>query len=168
MTKESDTESRSIIKSSSHFGITTLISRISGFVRDILFANYFGASSSTDAFFVAFKIPNFFRRLFAEGAFSQAFVPVLQEYRLNKSHLLSEFIQNILGNLFVVLLVITILGMYFSTELTYIFAPGFADDNAKLSLTSEMLFVTFPYLLFISLTAMCAGCLLYTSPSPRD
>ena len=117
MTKESDTESRSIIKSSSHFGITTLISRISGFVRDILFANYFGASSSTDAFFVAFKIPNFFRRLFAEGAFSQAFVPVLQEYRLNKSHLLSEFIQNILGNLFVVLLVITILGMYFSTEL---------------------------------------------------
>ena len=116
MTKESDTESRSIIKSSSHFGITTLISRISGFVRDILFANYFGASSSTDAFFVAFKIPNFFRRLFAEGAFSQAFVPVLQEYRLNKSHLLSEFIQNILGNLFVVLLVITLLGMYFSTE----------------------------------------------------
>ena len=157
MTKESNTESRSVIKSSSHFGITTLISRISGFVRDILFANYFGASSSTDAFFVAFKIPNFFRRLFAEGAFSQAFVPVLQEYRLNKSHLLSEFIQNILGNLFVVLLVITLLGMYFSSELTYIFAPGFADDNAKLSLTSEMLFVTFPYLLFISLTAMCAG-----------
>ena len=69
MTKESDTESRSIIKSSSQFGLTTQVSRVSGFMRDILFANYFGASSSTDAFFVAFKIPNFFRRLFAEGAF---------------------------------------------------------------------------------------------------
>ena len=157
MTKESDTKSRSIIRSSSHFGITTLVSRISGFIRDILFANYFGASSSTDAFFVAFKIPNFFRRLFAEGAFSQAFIPVLQEYRLNKSDLLVDFIQNILGNLFVVLLIITLLGMYFSTELAYIFAPGFADNSSKLNLTSEMLFVTFPYLLFISLTAMCAG-----------
>ena len=157
MTKESDIKSRSIIKSSSHFGITTLISRISGFIRDILFANYFGASSSTDSFFVAFKIPNFFRRLFAEGAFSQAFVPILQEYRFNKSDLLTDFVQNILGNLFIALLIITLLGMYFSTELAYIFAPGFADDNAKLNLTSEMLFVTFPYLLFISLTAMCAG-----------
>ena len=157
MTKESYTKSESIIKSSSHFGITTLISRISGFIRDILFANYFGASSSTDAFFVAFKIPNFFRRLFAEGAFSQAFVPVLQEYRLNKSDLLTDFVQNILGNLFIALLIITLLGMYFSAELAYVFAPGFADDNTKLNLTSEMLFVTFPYLLFISLTAMCAG-----------
>ena len=135
MTKESYIKSESIIKSSSHFGITTLISRISGFIRDILFANYFGASSSTDAFFVAFKIPNFFRILFAEGAFSQAFVPVLQEYRLNKSDLLTDFVQNILGNLFIALLIITLLGMYFSAELAYVFAPGFADDNTKLNLT---------------------------------
>ena len=77
--------------------------------------------------------------------------PILTEGRSKIEVETQEIIQNILGNLFVVLLVITILGMYFSTELTYIFAPGFADDNAKLSLTSEMLFVTFPYLLFISL-----------------
>ena len=70
----------------------------------MLFASYFGASSNTDAFFVAFKIPNFFRRLFAEGAFSQAFIPVLQEYRLNKKNLLVDFTQNVFGNLFLVIL----------------------------------------------------------------
>jgi putative peptidoglycan lipid II flippase len=156
MGKESE-KTVSIIKSSSHFGLTTLISRISGFIRDVLFASYFGANSNTDAFFVAFKIPNFFRRLFAEGAFSQAFIPVLQEYRLNKATLLEDFIQNVFGNLFLVLIIITSLGMYFSQELAYIFAPGFMGDDEKINLTSQMLFVTFPYLLFISLTAMCAG-----------
>ncbi len=156
MTKESE-KKRSIIKSSSHFSITTLISRISGFLRDILFANYFGANANTDAFFVAFKIPNFFRRLFAEGAFSQSFIPVFQEYRFNKSDLLVNFVQNIFGNLFIILLIIVSLGMFFSKELTYVFAPGFISDSAKYNLTSDMLFVTFPYLLFISLTAMCAG-----------
>lgn len=156
MAKESE-KTRSIIKSSSHFGLTTLISRISGFIRDVLFASYFGANSSTDAFFVAFKIPNFFRRLFAEGAFSQAFIPVLQEYRIKKQNLLINFVQNVFGNLFFVLVIITSLGMYFSHELAYIFAPGFVGDNEKINLTAEMLFITFPYLLFISLTAMCAG-----------
>ena len=73
------------------------------------------------------------------------------------TEILTDFVQNILGNLFIALLIITLLGMYFSAELAYVFAPGFADDNTKLNLTSEMLFVTFPYLLFISLTAMCAG-----------
>jgi putative peptidoglycan lipid II flippase len=155
MIKKSEKNTRSIIKSSSHFGFTTLISRISGFIRDILFANYFGANANTDAFFVAFKIPNFFRRLFAEGALSQSFIPVFQEFRINKSKLLKEFVQNIFGNLFVVLLIIVALGMYFSEELTYLFAPGFAND--ELNLASEMLFITFPYLLFISLTALCAG-----------
>ena len=88
MAKESENKQRSIIKSSSQFGATTLLSRISGFIRDILFANYFGANANTDAFFVAFKIPNFFRRLFAEGAFSQAFIPVLQEYKIKKLSLI--------------------------------------------------------------------------------
>tara|TARA_Y100000768_G_scaffold181051_1_gene135589 strand:- start:2703 stop:4274 length:1572 start_codon:yes stop_codon:yes gene_type:complete len=157
MTKESKNKPRSIIKSSSHFGSTTLLSRISGFIRDVLFANYFGANANTDAFFVAFKIPNFFRRLFAEGAFAQAFVPVLQEYKINKSHILIEFIQNVLGNLFIVLLIITSLGMYFSEELIFLFAPGFIENSDKYNLASQMLFITFPYLLFISLTAMCSG-----------
>ncbi len=157
MAKESENTSKSIFKSSSHFGLTTLISRISGFLRDILFANYFGASANTDAFFVAFKIPNFFRRLFAEGAFSQAFVPVLQEYKINRKEDLIYFVQSVFGNLFVVLFIITFLGMYFSEELIYVFAPGFVDDNYKYSLAAQMLYITFPYLLFISLTAMCAG-----------
>ena len=157
MTKESENKPKSIIKSSSHFGLTTLLSRISGFIRDILFANYFGANANTDAFFVAFKIPNFFRRLFAEGAFSQAFVPVLQEYKINKKDALVDFIQNIFGNLFIVLFIITFLGMYFSEELIYLFAPGFIENSNKYNLASQMLFVTFPYLLFISLTAMCSG-----------
>ncbi len=157
MAKESENKRRSIIKSSSQFGATTLLSRISGFVRDILFANYFGANANTDAFFVAFKIPNFFRRLFAEGAFSQAFIPVLQEYKIKKNDLLIEFVQNIFGNLFVVLFIITSLGMYFSEELIYLFAPGFLENSNKYNLASQMLFITFPYLLFISLTAMCSG-----------
>ena len=92
MTEESENKKVSIIKSSSQFGLTTLISRLTGFLRDVLFANYFGASANTDAFFVAFKIPNFFRRLFAEGAFTQSFVPVLQEYKLtNLSCFMSLF-----------------------------------------------------------------------------
>ena len=157
MTKESEKKSRSIIKSSSHFGFTTFISRISGFIRDILFASYFGANGNTDAFFVAFKIPNFFRRLFAEGAFSQAFVPVLQEYRLKRKDELIEFVQSVFGNLFFALFIITALGMYFSENLVYLFAPGFIGDDNKSYLASQMLFITFPYLLFISLTAMCSG-----------
>lgn len=157
MAKESENKPRSIIKSSSHFGSTTILSRITGFLRDVLFASYFGANGNTDAFFVGFKIPNFFRRLFAEGAFSQAFVPVFQEYKLNKSDLLIEFVQNIFGNLFVVLIVITSIGMYFSEELIYLFAPGFIEDSDKFNLASQMLFITFPYLLFVSLIAMCAG-----------
>ena len=119
MTEESAKKTDTVIKSSSHFGLTTLISRITGFFRDVLFANYFGASANTDAFFVAFKIPNFFRRLFAEGSFTQAFVPVLQEYKVKKPHEISEFIQNIFGNLFFVLFIITGLGMYFSQTLTH-------------------------------------------------
>ena len=157
MAKEPENKQRSIIKSSSQFGATTLLSRISGFIRDILFANYFGANANTDAFFVAFKIPNFFRRLFAEGAFSQAFIPVLQEYKIKKNDLLIEFVQYIFGNLFIVLFIITSLGMYFSEELIYLFAPGFLENSNKYNLASQMLFITFPYLLFISLTAMCSG-----------
>ena len=80
--KDTKNKNNSILKSSYIVGSMTFISRISGFIRDIIFANIFGASTSTDAFFVAFKIPNFFRRLFAEGAFIQAFVPILNEFKI--------------------------------------------------------------------------------------
>ena len=157
MTKISTKSANNIIRSSTQFGSMTLVSRITGFIRDILFANYFGANSSTDAFFVAFKIPNFFRRLFAEGAFSQAFIPVLQEYKIHKTNELKEFVQNIFGNLFIVLLLVTILGVVYAKEIVYVFAPGFTSDPELSNLASSMLEITFPYLLFISLTAMCTA-----------
>lgn len=157
MAKISEKSTNTVLKSSTQFGSMTLISRVTGFIRDILFANFFGANSSTDAFFVAFKIPNFFRRLFAEGSFSQAFIPVLQEYKIHKTDELIDFVQNIFGNLFVVLLVVTTLGIVFAEEIIFIFAPGFNSNLEVFNLASTMLTITFPYLLFISLTAMCAA-----------
>ncbi len=147
----------SILKSSYIVGSMTFISRISGFARDIIFANIFGASSNTDAFFVAFKIPNFFRRLFAEGAFIQSFVPVLNDYKINKSGDLKNFLSYVQGNLALILLFITILGITFSETIISLFAPGFTENDARYNLASEMLKITFPYLFFISLTAFAAG-----------
>ena len=89
----------SLAKSSYIVGVMTFISRISGFIRDILFANIFGASANTDAFFVAFKIPNFFRRLFAEGAFIQSFIPVLNDYKTN-NHNIKDGVQNLITNIY--------------------------------------------------------------------
>lgn len=147
----------SLVKSSYIVGGMTFISRISGFLRDIIFANIFGASSSTDAFFVAFKIPNFFRRLFAEGAFIQSFVPVLNDYKVKNPPELKNFISYVQGNLALILLIIVIIGILFSDTIINIFAPGFTMDDPRYTLASEMLKITFPYLLFISLTAMAAG-----------
>jgi len=150
-------EGDSILKSSSVVGGMTFVSRITGFVRDIIFANIFGASSSTDAFFVAFKIPNFFRRLFAEGAFTQAFVPVLTEFKERKSGELKTFVSYVFGNLSLILFLITFLGVVFSDQIISLFAPGFSVEDGRFKLASDMLKLTFPYLFFISLTAFCAG-----------
>ena len=152
--------SAGLLKSSSVVGSMTMLSRILGLARDIVIARYFGAGAGADAFFVAFKIPNFLRRLFAEGAFSQAFVPVLSEYRTKKD--LSDvraLIDSIAGVLGMVLLVVTLMAVVGSPVLTTIFAPGFIDEPEKFSLASEMLRLTFPYLLLISLTAF-AGSIL--------
>ena len=146
-----------ITKSSFIVGGMTFISRISGFIRDIIFANVFGASSNTDAFFVAFKIPNFFRRLFAEGAFIQSFVPILNEYKTTKPSEIKKLISYIQGNLALVLLLITFLGIIFSENIINLFAPGFDSSDSRYYLASDMLKITFPYLFFISLTAMYAG-----------
>ena len=147
----------SLLKSSFVVGSMTFISRISGFIRDIAFANIFGASASTDAFFVAFKIPNFFRRLFAEGAFIQAFVPVLNEFKIKNPLQLKNFLSYIQGNLLVILAIITTMGIIFSDVIVSIFAPGFSQTENRHVIASEMLQITFPYLLFISLTALSAG-----------
>ena len=124
-TIDTSNKKNSLLKSSYIVGSMTFISRISGFIRDIIFANIFGASSSTDAFFVAFKIPNFFRRLFAEGAFTQAFVPILNEFKIRRPDELKQFITYIQGNLMIVLLAVTIIGVVFSDIIVGIFAPGF-------------------------------------------
>ncbi|MCB1734051.1 MAG: murein biosynthesis integral membrane protein MurJ [Gammaproteobacteria bacterium] len=149
-----------LLRSSAVVGAMTMISRVLGFVRDVVVAWGFGASAGTDAFFVAFKIPNFLRRLFAEGAFSQAFVPVLSEYRTQREHEeVRGLIASVAGTLSGILFLITAIGVVAAPILIYVFAPGFSGDEGKLELASAMLRWTFPYLLFISLTAFVGGIL---------
>lgn len=138
----------------------TLVSRVLGFVRDALIARVFGAGLATDAFFIAFKLPNLLRRIFAEGAFSQAFVPVLGEYKYRKTpEATRQFIAHISGMLGTVLLLITALGMLAAPAIIWISAPGFAKDPAKFTLTIDLLRITFPYILFISLSSLVGGIL---------
>ncbi len=140
----------------------TLISRIAGLARDIVFANYFGARAATDAFFVAFKIPNFLRRLFAEGAFSQSFVPVLSEAREKEGDpAVRELVAYASGTLALSLLLITVLGVIGAPVLISIFGAGFLTEGNedKFALSVEMLRFTFPYIFFISMAALTAGIL---------
>jgi len=149
-----------MLKSLAKVGSNTLLSRVLGFIRDLVFAHQFGASAGTDAFFVAFKIPNFLRRLFAEGAFSLAFVPVLTEYKEKRGFdELKLFVDHVAGTLGAVLLAVTLLGVVGAPFLVLVFAPGFIGDTEKLVLASDMLRLTFPYLFFISLTALAGGIL---------
>lgn len=138
----------------------TLLSRITGFIRDLLIARAFGAGLYTDAFFVAFKLPNLLRRLFAEGAFSQAFVPILAEYKnKNGEEASRQLISKVASLLTLVLLAVAALGVLGAPLLVYISAPGFADEPAKFDLTVLLTRVTFPYIAFMSLVALSAGVL---------
>ncbi|SFC27848.1 putative peptidoglycan lipid II flippase [Marinospirillum celere] len=140
----------------------TFLSRILGLVRDIVIATLVGAGGSADAFFVAFKIPNFLRRLFAEGAFNQAFVPVLAEYSEKQSRAEVRRLNNaVAGCLGLSLVALSALAVLAAPLLVWVFAPGFASDPEKQALTVDMLRITFPYLLLISLTAF-AGSILNT------
>jgi len=138
----------------------TLLSRILGFVRDFVIARSFGAGLATDAFFVAFKLPNLLRRLFAEGAFSQAFVPILGEYRNKRGEAETKrLVDHVATILFLVLLGVTLLGVAGAPLLVYISAPGFAADSGKFELTVALTRITFPYILFMSLVALAGGIL---------
>jgi len=138
----------------------TLLSRILGFVRDFVIARIFGAGMLTDAFFVAFKLPNLLRRLFAEGAFSQAFVPILGEYKNKRGEQETrQLVDHVATLLFLILLAVTLLGMAMAPLLVYISAPGFAADANKFTLTVELTRITFPYILFMSLVALSGGVL---------
>ncbi len=151
--------SEKLFKSTAIVSMMTFLSRILGFVRDIVIARLFGAGIGADVFFVAFKIPNFLRRLFAEGAFSQAFIPVLAEYRERGDKDLKQLIEATSGTLTVILFAITAIGVIAAPLLIMIFAPGFIENPAKLELAGDLLKITFPYLCFISLTAL-AGSIL--------
>lgn len=140
----------------------TLLSRMLGFVREIMFAHAFGAGSAMDAFLIALKIPNFGRRMFAEGAFSQAFVPVFTETKTTQSHdEVRDLVAVVMGTLAGILSLITLVGCLGAPLLIYLFAPGFTDstDPGKQELAVSLLRWTFPYLMFISLTAMAGGVL---------
>jgi putative peptidoglycan lipid II flippase len=152
--------SRKLLKSTGTVTGMTFISRVLGFVRDMVLAQTFGAGAASDAFFVAFKIPNFMRRLFAEGAFSLAFVPVFSEYKATASpEALRELASRVAGTLGGFLLVVTLVGQLASPALVAVFAPGFLDDPERYELARDMLRLTFPYLFFISLTAFAGGML---------
>lgn len=149
-----------LLRSSSATGSMTLLSRVFGLIRDLVFAQLIGAGAAADAFYLAFRIPNFFRRLFSEGAFSQAFVPVLSDYRANQpEEAVRHLISRVSGTLGIVLFFFTALVLVFPEFFTSLFAWGYRDDPAKFQFTADMLSITFPYLLLISLTGM-AGAVL--------
>jgi len=150
-----------LLRSSGVVSFFTMLSRFMGLARDIIFARVIGAEALADVFFVAFKIPNFFRRLFAEGAFAQAFVPILGEYREKGSQAaVKALIDRVTGTLGISLLALTLVIVAASPAMAGIFAPKwFFDDPAKFAATADMLRITFPYLLFISMTGVAGGIL---------
>ncbi|KTC85522.1 murein biosynthesis integral membrane protein MurJ [Legionella brunensis] len=153
---------QSLLRSTTLVSAMTLISRMVGFIRDMLIAQLFGAQAGMDAFYVAFRIPNFMRRLFAEGAFSQAFVPVLAEYQQQRPFAeVREFIARIFGQLGVVLSLVTVIGVLGAPVIIWLFAPGFGEHSMRSTLAIEMLRLTFPFLMLVSLTAL-AGAVLNT------
>ena len=156
----SESTRRGLLGSSLVVGSMTLLSRVLGLIRDVVLAGFIGATSGADAFFVAFKIPNFLRRLFAEGAFSQAFIPVLSDYRATGDDpALQQFINRVAGVMGGVLFLVTTVMVLAAPIVATLFAPGFMSDPVKFALTVDMLRITFPYLFLISLTGM-AGAIL--------
>jgi putative peptidoglycan lipid II flippase len=149
-----------LLKSTAIVSGMTLLSRILGFVRDAVIAQRFGVSAATDAFFVAFRIPNLLRRLFAEGSFALAFVPVLAEYKARgDERALREMIDHVAGTLGAILLVISAIGVLAAPLVVSIFAPGFLARPEQFALTADLLRLTFPYILLIALTGMAGGIL---------
>lgn len=149
-----------IARGTSLVGSMTIISRILGFLRDMVCARLFGAGANYDAFLVAFKIPNFLRRLFAEGAFAQAFVPILSEYRATRSReSVHKLLNHVCGMLGGILLLVSVIGMLAAPIIIRIFAPGFAESGPRLNLATDLLRITFPYILFISITAFMGSVL---------
>ena len=148
-----------LLSSASVFSFFTLISRILGYLRDILIAIFLGASIFADAFFVAFRLPNTFRRLFAEGTFNAAFIPSYTSAKIEDKKKGKKFADDVLSTLFLILLFIVTIVEIFTPYLIYIIAPGFLEDQIKFNLAVELTRITFPFLLFVSLSSFFAGIL---------
>jgi putative peptidoglycan lipid II flippase len=150
----------SLLKALATVSAMTLLSRVLGFIRDLVIARVFGAGFATDAFFVAFKLPNLLRRLFAEGAFSQAFVPILAEYRNRRGAEETRLlVDHVSGALAAALFIVTLIGVVAAPLIILATAPGFTETPGKFDLTVDLLRITFPYIFFISLTALAGGIL---------
>jgi putative peptidoglycan lipid II flippase len=151
---------RGFLRNTAVVGSLTLLSRVTGVLRDMVYLIMFGAGPLMDAFLVAYKIPNFLRRLTAEGAFSQAFVPVISEYRVRREHAeVRGLVAGVAGVFGTVLFVVAAVGAIAAPVLAFLFAPGFREDGDRFDLTVEMLRFTFPYIFFISLVALGSGVL---------
>jgi putative peptidoglycan lipid II flippase len=152
--------SHGFLRNTTIVGLLTLLSRITGVIRDMVYLITFGAGPLMDAFLVAFKIPNFMRRLTAEGAFSQAFVPVISEYQVQKGHEeVRRLVAGVSGVFGLVLFLIALAGVIAAPVLTFLFAPGWSDGDSRFDLMVEMLRFTSPYMFFISLVALGSGVL---------
>ena len=153
-------ETRSVVRAAGVIGVATFSSRILGFIRDMVLANLFGATPAADAFFVAYRIPNLLRELFAEGSMSSAFIPVFTEYQTLKSKRDAwELASAVFTTLLTIVTGLTIVGILAASGLVWLLAPGFHDDPARLGMTTLLTRLMFPYLIFISLAALAMGIL---------
>ena len=148
-----------LLSSATVFSFFTLMSRILGYLRDILIAIFLGASIFADAFFVAFRLPNTFRRLFAEGTFNAAFIPSYTSAKIEDKKKGKKFADDVLSSLLLILLFTVTIVEIFTPYLIYIIAPGFLEDQIKFNLAVELTRITFPFLLFVSLSSFFAGIL---------
>lgn len=160
MTSAEPQKARGLLRSSFMVSLLTMLSRVLGLARDICFSIFIGVGPSTDPFYIAFRIPNFLRRLFAEGAFAQAFVPLLSEYRQQRSFQdVRDLVDRVSGVLGSSLIAVSVLAVVAAPLVAGLFAPGYASDPAKFALTSDLIRITFPYLFLISMTGFSGAIL---------
>src|SRR5947199_873996 len=153
-------ERSQVVKAAGIIGIATFSSRILGFIRDMVLARLFGAGAAADAFFVAYRIPNLLRELFAEGSMSAAFIPIFTEYHaLRAKRDAWELASAVFTTLLTVLTLVTMLGILVAPGIVWLLAPGFHGDPSRLAMTTYLTRIMFPYLLFISLAALAMGVL---------
>ena len=148
-----------LLSSTSVFGFYTLVSRVLGYLRDILIAIFLGTSIYADAFFVAFRLPNTFRRLFAEGTFNAAFIPSYSDQKIKGKKFAKKFADEVLSIISILLVFLIIIIEIFTPFIVYIIAPGFYENSEKFNLAVEFTRITFPFLLFVTLSSLLSGIL---------